>query len=238
MIPCAALRRFDLGFRSPTRRDETSLPHLSNPNPGENRVSNGGPGLCGGTASPWRHALDLTNQNAPFDPAPLFDEWLQSLEDFRLRRQQAESGPTVYLADGNLDFAEPLSLDAQFADEIRSEGTLVVTEYGNLQADVTVTVAVIDGVFKGKVAATEQVVLKNHALVIGEINTPELVIQGGAIIDGRCSFHPAQVEVTTSEWQSSAAQALIDAAPQEWERPRFQAFRVGFAKAWRSRIFQ
>jgi len=180
--------------------------------------------------------LDLTNQNAPFDPAPRFDEWLQSLEDFRSRRQQAETGPTVYLADCDPDSAEPLSLDAQFADEIRSEGTLVVTEYGNLQADVAVTVAVIDGVFKGKVAATEQVILKNHALVIGEINTPELVIQGGAIIDGRCSFHPAaEVEAATPEWQ---AQTLIEAAPQEWERPRFQAFRVGFAKAWRSRIFQ
>lgn len=193
--------------------------------------------MCGSTASPWRQALDLTNQDAPFDPAPLFDEWLQSLEDFRLRRQQAESGPTVYLADGNLDFAERLSLDAQFADEIRSEGTLVVTEYGNLQADVTVTVAVIDGVFKGKVAATEQVVLKSHALVVGEITTPELVIQGGAIIDGRCTFRPpAEAEDTTPEWQ--AGQTLIEAAPQEWERPRFQAFRVGFAKAWRSRIFQ
>jgi|ERR1051325_795277 cytoskeletal protein CcmA (bactofilin family) len=183
-------------------------------------------------------ALDPTNQDAPFDPALHFNEWQQSLEDFRLRRETAELVPSVYLAAGDPDCPEPLSLDEQFADEIRSEGTLVVTEYGNLHADVAVTVAVIDGVFKGKVAASEQVILKNHALVIGEINTPALTITGGAIIEGRCYFQPPPEAVVAPEWQASAAQTLIDAAPQDWERPRFQAFRVGFAKAWRSRIFQ
>jgi cytoskeletal protein CcmA (bactofilin family) len=98
-----------------------------------------------------------------------------------------------------------------------------VTEQGKLRADVEVSVAVIDGLFKGKITATEHVVLENHALVIGEINTPTLTIRGGAIIEGRCYFEPTE---------------QVEAPLERWERPGWQAFKVGFAKVWRGRIFQ
>lgn len=173
--------------------------------------------------------MELPVHEPVFDPAAHFDEWLQTLEDFR-NRPQTEGRPSVYLADGDPDFAQPLSLDDQFPDAIRSQGTLVVTEYGTLQADVEVTVAVIDGIFKGKIAATEQVILENHALVIGEINTPVLIIRGGAIIEGQCYFQPLK--------QDFEPLAEIAAAPDQWERPGWQAFKVGFAKVWRGRIFQ
>jgi cytoskeletal protein CcmA (bactofilin family) len=165
--------------------------------------------------------------DALFDPVAPFGEWLQALEDFR-KRPQTGSRPSVYLADGDPHFAEPLSLDDQFPDAIRSEGTLVVTEYGTIEADVEVTVAVIDGVFKGKIAATEQVILKNHALVIGNIYTPALNISGGAIIEGQCYFQ--QIE--------QHFEPQIEVTPEEWERPGWQDFEAGFAKVWPGRIFQ
>lgn len=62
--------------------------------------------------------------------------------------------------------------------------------------------AVIDGLFKGKITATEQVMLENHALVIGEINTPILTIRGGAIIEGQCYFDPREhVELPLERWE-------------------------------------
>lgn len=162
-------------------------------------------------------ALDQT-ADSRFDPGPHFGKWLQALERFRNR---AELCPGVYLESGNRDFAEALSIDDPLPDQC-SNGALVVTEQGELEADVEVTVAVIDGLFKGKITATEHVVLENHAFVIGDINTPALTILGGAIIEGRCYFQPRERE-----------------APLErWERPGWQAFKVGFAKVWRTRIFQ
>ena len=180
-------------------------------------------------ASPQALASDLSGSDALFDPAAHFDEWLQALEDFR-NRPQMVSRPTVYLADGDPDFADSLSLDNEFPDKIRSEGTLVVTEYGTVEADVEVTVAVIDGVFKGNIAASEHVILENHALVIGDIYTPALTIRGGAIIKGQCYFQPIE--------QHFEPLAQIEVTPEEWERPGWQAFKVGFAKVWRGRIFQ
>jgi hypothetical protein len=147
---------------------------------------------------------------------------LNALEDFR-KRDQAEPGPGVYLEESDRDFAEVLSLDDKPPEQFRSEGTLVVTEQGKLVADVDVNLAVIDGFFKGKIIASEHVVLENHALVIGEINTPTLTIRGGAIIEGRCYFEPSE---------------QVERPLERWERTGWHAFKVGFAKVWRSRIFQ
>lgn len=165
-------------------------------------------------------ALDQTADSV-FDPGPHFGKWLQALEDFR-NRERVELCPGVYLEDDG-DFAEAMSLDDHLPDQVCSDGTLVVTEQGKLQANVEVTVAVIDGLFKGKITATEHVVLENHALVIGDINTPTLTIRGGAIIEGRCYFEPPE---------------RVEAPLERWERPGWQAFKVGFAKVWRNRIFQ
>src|SRR6185295_11158584 len=122
-----------------------------------------------------------------------------------------------YLKKGDLNFEDALSFYDHFENKISSKGTLVVTEHSKLRADVEVTVAMIDGIFKGNITATKGVVLENHALVIGDIYTPELTIRGGAIIEGKVHFrgHPQ------TSWER----------PQtSWERPRWEAFKVGFAK--------
>ena len=165
--------------------------------------------------------MDQLVPDSAFDPASRFDEWLQTLETFR-SRERPESRPGVYLEGADSDFAEAFSLDNHLPDSVSSEGTLVVTEHGKLLADIEVTTAIIDGLFKGKIKATEQVVLQSHALVIGEISTPALTIRGGAIIEGRCYFEgPEQVE-----------------APDHWEHFGWQAFKVGFSRIWRGRTVQ
>jgi cytoskeletal protein CcmA (bactofilin family) len=161
--------------------------------------------------------LDQTADSL-FDPRPHFGKWLQAVERFHNR---AELCPGVYLESGNRDFSDTLGIDGPFPDQC-SDGALVVTEQGELEANVEVTVAVIDGLFKGKITATEHVVLENHAFVIGEINTPALTVLGGAIIEGRCYFEPREQEVRL----------------ERWERPGWQLLKVGFAKVWRRRIFQ
>ena len=167
-------------------------------------------------------AIDQSDAASLFDPTPHFGEWLQALETFR-NREQRKLCPGVFPRDVEYDFPRDLSLEGQLPDEICSEGKLVVTEHEELQADVEVSVALIDGLFKGKITATRHVVLENHALVVGEINTPALTIRGGAIIEGRCYF----------EQPEQNRQPL-----ERWERPGWQAFKIGFAKVWRRRIFQ
>lgn len=162
----------------------------------------------------------ISTTPSPFDdsftPGAHFGEWLQAVESFR-NRPPVEPVAATYFEHEDLKFEDILSFYDDFEDKISHEGTLVVSEHARLEADVEVTVAMIDGVFKGKIIATKGVVLANHAVVIGDIHTPELTIRGGAIIEGKVRF---------------------DARPHTtWERPRWEAFKVGFAKVWRGRIF-
>ena len=148
-----------------------------------------------------------------FDPDACFGEWLRSVENSR-NRSPSEL-PACYLEDpaGNL-FDKSRAL-GPFARRFRSEGTLVVTEDGRFKGNVKVTNAVIDGIFKGKITATENIVLENHALVIGQIRTPTLEIRGGAIIEGTCSFEGSRAD--------------------RWEPPGWEFLKVGLAKVWRGR---
>ena len=165
-----------------------------------------------------------------FDPRPHFGKWWRDIEGSR-QREAIELRPGVYLEEGDIDFA-PVNFSDRPPDPLCSDGTLVVTELGKMQADVEVAVAVIDGLFKGKITATDHVVLENHALVIGEINTPALTIRGGAIIEGRCFFQPpGQVEPPLERWEQ------VEPPLERWEPAGWQALKVSFAKVWRSRIF-
>lgn len=160
--------------------------------------------------------LDQYSDEDPFTPHVHFGEWLQAVEGFR-NRAQADPLPGTYLGQDRLKFEDVLSFYDNVEDKISCRGALVVTEHCKLHADVEVTVAMIDGVFKGNITATKGVVLDNHAVVIGDIYTPELTIRGGAIIEGKVHFD-ARSQTT-------------------WERPRWEAFKVGFARVWRGRIF-
>jgi cytoskeletal protein CcmA (bactofilin family) len=160
--------------------------------------------------------FDQSSFDDPFVPNEHFGEWLQAVETFR-NRPPVEPLRGVYLENEQLQFEDVLSFYDQFEDKISCQGTLVIGEHATLQGDVEVTVAMIDGVFRGNMTATKGVVLDNHALVVGDIHTPELTIRGGAIIEGKVRF---------------------DVRPQtSWERPRWAAFKQGFARVWRGRIF-
>lgn len=163
---------------------------------------------------------DVVNER-PFadsvmDPGIYFDQWLVALDEYR-NRKPLEDSAGVLLNGEDLDFENVLAFDDQLAEKLEAPGTLVVTERGILKGDVEVSVALIDGVFKGNITATESVVIENHAVVIGDINTPELTIRGGAIIEGKCTFP----------------------GPKEKEKenpPVWSALRVSLSKVWRGRV--
>lgn len=160
--------------------------------------------------------FDQSSFDDQFVPKAHFGEWLQAVESFR-NRPQVEPHTGAYLENEQLKFEDVLSFYDQLEDKISCQGTLVIGEHATLQGDVEVTIAMIDGVFRGNMTATKGVVLENHALVVGDIHTPELTIRGGAIFEGKVRF---------------------DVRPQtSWERPRWEAFKQGFARVWRGRIF-
>lgn len=165
---------------------------------------------------PTADVAEQLSMDSAFDIHSHFDEWFQAVETFRNREQ--EQLPAGVLLNGNdLDFEGVVSFDDQLVEKLEAGGTLVVAEHGKLEGDVSVTNALIDGVFKGNITATESVMVENHALVIGDIHTPMLTIRGGAIIEGKCHF----------------------GVPRErWGPPVWSVLKGSLAKVWRGRMFQ
>jgi len=93
---------------------------------------------------------------------------------------------------GELRFEGTLRVDCYVTGRLRSlTGTLFVSETAEIESDIFVATAIIDGVMHGDIHATERVELQSHAKVFGYIESPALAIQPGAVFEGQCHFLPS-----------------------------------------------
>ena len=121
----------------------------------------------------------------PRDTTSFFEAWLDSL------RPASKIGDSSELAS-QFNFQGTLRIDCHVTGAVRSQtGTLIIGETAELQANIFVATAIIDGFVRGDIRATESVELGSQARVIGNIETPALAIQPGATFEGQCHFLPA-----------------------------------------------
>ncbi len=94
---------------------------------------------------------------------------------------------------GDTSFQMMLRVDGHLTGTVTSDGgTLIVGNNGQLDANVSVGVAQINGTINGDVKATERIQLGRTARVVGNIATPKLVIEDGAIFEGGCTMLKAR----------------------------------------------
>ena len=86
--------------------------------------------------------------------------------------------------EGKLSFKDTVRIDGGFQGEITSENTLIVGETGEVDATIRSSVVIISGTVVGNIHATSQVVLHKTARVDGDIDSPSLVVEEGAILNG------------------------------------------------------
>ncbi len=92
---------------------------------------------------------------------------------------------------GTLVFEGPCRIEGHVDGEVSAKETLTVGESAVVNARLNGSMIVIHGTVTGDVVA--QVRLEIHApgKVIGDVTTPSLVINEGAILEGRCSMRSA-----------------------------------------------
>lgn len=90
---------------------------------------------------------------------------------------------------GDTNFQMMLRVDGHLTGTITSDGgTLIVGSTGQVDANVAVAVANINGTVNGDIIATERIQLGRTARVLGNIATPKLVIDDGAVFEGGCNM--------------------------------------------------
>ncbi len=79
-----------------------------------------------------------------------------------------------------------IRLNAHFRGEIQSEGTVVIADQGEVEAEIHARNVSVAGKVKGAVHASERIEIREHGVVLGDIYTPCLVIDPGGFFDGQC----------------------------------------------------
>jgi cytoskeletal protein CcmA (bactofilin family) len=87
--------------------------------------------------------------------------------------------------EGHLTFSGTLRVDGFIKGTIKTEDHLLVGEHGVLEADIQAGTVSIGGRVTGVIHAKERVQIHSKGRVSGEIHTPVLIIETGAIFDGK-----------------------------------------------------
>ena len=104
---------------------------------------------------------------------------------------------------GEATFKAMLRVDGHLSGSVSSEsGTLIVGNNGQVDADIQVAVAVIHGTVNGDIIASQRLELGRAAKVNGNIQTPSLVIEQGAVFEGSCRM--AQLKTALDSKQREA----------------------------------
>jgi cytoskeletal protein CcmA (bactofilin family) len=116
---------------------------------------------------------------------------------------------------GHLSFQGPARIDGVVDGEIQCMGILTIGEGAEVRAKISGQAVVIRGKVEGNVAAKEKVELAGPARLIGNIDTPRLIIAEGVVFDGDCSMGVARQKGGVSSSQSvSADKAAAAPAPK------------------------
>jgi len=88
---------------------------------------------------------------------------------------------------GEAVFKGMLRVDGNLTGQISSDdGTLLVGTNGQVDANVNVSIATVHGTVNGDIVASTRIELGRTAKVVGNIQTPALVVEQGAVLEGSC----------------------------------------------------
>ena len=98
------------------------------------------------------------------------------------------------LFKGALSFEGTVRIDGKFEGQVDTNDTLVIGETGDMKADITVGTLVCKGQLHGEVVATKKIEMHPASKITGNIRTPALSIELGAVLDGHLNMTEKESE--------------------------------------------
>jgi len=121
---------------------------------------------------------------------------------------------------GETTFQAMLRVDGHLTGHVSSEdGTLIVGSTGRVDANIQVAAATINGTVNGDIVATERLELGRTAHVVGNIQTPRLLMDDGAILEGNCGMIKARETMEKRIAEANASQVDSESAPFQQNEP-------------------
>jgi len=91
---------------------------------------------------------------------------------------------------GTLMFKDPVNLriNGSFEGKLDTKGSLIIGENASVHADINGDEIIIGGKITGNIVAANSLKVLSNAHIVGDINTPSLSVETGAIIHGKCQM--------------------------------------------------
>jgi cytoskeletal protein CcmA (bactofilin family) len=98
--------------------------------------------------------------------------------------------------EGRFAIRGSLRVDGTFEGQALMVDQLAIGPKGRVRAAITATSVVVEGVIIGNINASRRILLLATARVLGDLKTPELIIQDGVVLEGKCTISHVQIENT------------------------------------------
>jgi len=91
---------------------------------------------------------------------------------------------------GTLAFKDPVNLriNGNFEGRLDTKGSLIIGENAVVNADINGEEIVIGGKVTGNISAQKQMQVLSRAHIVGDIMTPILSVEAGAVLQGKCDM--------------------------------------------------
>jgi cytoskeletal protein CcmA (bactofilin family) len=96
-------------------------------------------------------------------------------------------GPGSFF-EGTLIVKGNLRIDGKFEGKTLVVDQLQVGQKGRVRTTVEAASVVVEGIVIGNIQASRRILLLATARVLGDLRTPELIIQDGVILEGKCTI--------------------------------------------------
>jgi cytoskeletal protein CcmA (bactofilin family) len=96
---------------------------------------------------------------------------------------------------GKLIFNGSVRIDGDFKGDIFGNGTLVIGEGAEVEADIHVDSVMVNGQVKGQIDVKKSIKIYSTGRLIGDVKTPAFSIEEGAFFEGNCHMTRSEAEV-------------------------------------------
>ena len=134
---------------------------------------------------------------------------------------------------GETTFQSMLRIDGHLTGRVTSEdGTLIIGSTGQVDANIEVACAIVNGVVNGDIIAAEKLQLGRTARVVGNIKAPRLLMEDGAILEGGCNMVQSKENLESRIEEQKIQYSTSDLSPasgsevEEFEEAEEEAFEM------------
>ncbi|NOY08925.1 MAG: polymer-forming cytoskeletal protein [Spirochaetes bacterium] len=104
--------------------------------------------------------------------------------------------------EGKFAVKGSLRIDGKFEGQTLLVDQLQVGPGARVKTSIHATSIVVEGTIIGNITASKRILLLSSARVLGNIKTPELIIQDGVVLEGKCTISHVKIENTKSYIES------------------------------------